>query len=220
MASNRLTRKPKIDTLKLAGLDDLQTDALQSFETIEFGRFDGVDLADRELSGLTLTDCELSNVTLENVEWGGSRIFDTAFNSVNAPRLAWPRTSVRNVQIKGSRVGAFDLFEGTVRSLVIEDSKLGLVNLRCSDVRDVVFRDCLIDELDLSQSRAERVAFRNTEVRTLIVDHAQLKHVDLRGLESSGFSGVEFLRGAVISTHQAVALSSAFARHLGIAVAD
>lgn len=111
MASNRLTRKPKIDTLTLTGLDDLEADALQSFETIEFGRFDGIELTDRERSGITLTDCELTTVSVENVEWGGSRIFDTVLTSVNAPRLAWPRTSVRNVRINGSRVGAFDLFE-------------------------------------------------------------------------------------------------------------
>lgn len=218
MASNRLTRKPKIDTLKLAGLDDLQTDALQSFETIEFGRFDGVDLADRELSGLTLTDCELSNVTLENVEWGGSRIFDTAFTSVNAPRLAWPRTSVRNVQIKGSRIGAFDLFEGTVRSLVIEDSKLGLVNLRGSDVRDVVFRDCLIDELDLSEATVARMAFENCRVSSLEVHQAKLSDVDLRGVEIESLRHLDGLGGTTIDSDQAVKFAAHFAAHLGMRI--
>ena len=65
MASPRLTRKPKIDSLALSGLDDLDAEVMAAYETVEFGRFDDVELVSRDLSGITLTDCELTGVTVE-----------------------------------------------------------------------------------------------------------------------------------------------------------
>ncbi|EGD53437.1 pentapeptide repeat-containing protein [Gordonia neofelifaecis] len=215
---SRPIRRPKIDRLNLTGLDDLTVDALQAHESIEFGRFQDAELVDRDLSGLTLTDCELSNLTIDSVELGGGRIFDSVLAGINAPRLSAARASIRNVRLRGSRVGAFDLFEGKVRSLVVEDSRLGLVNLRGSDVRDVVFRDCRIDELDLSEAAVARMSFENCTVRALEVHRSTLIDVDLRGADIETVRHLDGLRGAVVDSDQVVQFAAHFAAHLGLVV--
>lgn len=211
---------PIVNEPALYDLTDDDADAVVAGTTHEARRYTGVDLADRDLSGTEFSVCEFLGLDLDGAQLRGARFTETRLSGLAAVNLHAARTTWRDTVIEASRVGAAELYDADLHSVGLTGTKLSFVNLRGARLRDVVFDDCVIDELDLSQSRAERVAFRNTEVRTLIVDHAQLKDVDLRGLESSGFSGVEFLRGAVISTHQAVALSSAFARHLGIAVAD
>nr|WP_234037483.1 pentapeptide repeat-containing protein [Leucobacter sp. L43] len=112
------------------------------------------------------------------------------------------------------------MFDSDLESLHISESKLSFVNLRASRLRDVQFEQCVIDELDLAEARAERIAFTGCSVRSLCLDHAQLRDVDLRELDLSSVSGVESMRGTIISFTQAVDLTSAFAQHLGITIAD
>lgn len=218
MPAPRLTRQPKLDSLTLNGLDDLDDNVLAAHETIEFGRFADVDLTDRDLSGITLTDCELTAMVVQDVEWSGSRIFDSALASVNAPRMSLARSSIRNVRITDSRIGAFDLFEGKVRSLLIEGAKLGLVNLRGSDVRDVLVRDCVIEELDLSEATVARMAFENCRIASLDVHQAQLSDVDLRGADVETMRHLDGLRGVTIDGDQAVRFAAHFAAHLGVRI--
>lgn len=94
------------------------------------------------------------------------------------------------------------------------------MNLRASKLLDVQFDRCVIDELDLGEAHVERLAFRDCTLRALRFDHAQLRHVDLRGLDLESISGVDSLRGAVVSSTQAVDLARIFADHLGITVVD
>jgi uncharacterized protein YjbI with pentapeptide repeats len=119
-----------------------------------------------------------------------------------------------------SRFGAVEMFDSELQSVRVTGSKLSFVNLRSSTLRDVAFEHCVIDELDLGQARAERVSFTDCTISAILLDHARLSHVDLRGLDLTRISGVEFLRGAAITPAQAMDLSGVFAGHLGISVVD
>ncbi|MFZ2510794.1 MAG: pentapeptide repeat-containing protein [Gordonia sp. (in: high G+C Gram-positive bacteria)] len=211
---------PIINEPALYDLTDDDAACIEAGAVHEARRYTEADLADRELSGTEFSVCEFRGLHVDDAQLLGARFTETRIARLTATNLRAARTTWRDAVIEASRIGAAELYDADLHSVRISGTKISFANLRGARLRDVFFDDCVIDELDLSQARAERVAFGNTVVRTLLVDHAQLKHVDLRGLELGSFSGVEFLRGAVISARQAAELSGAFARHLGVAVAD
>ncbi|WP_228760032.1 pentapeptide repeat-containing protein [Pseudactinotalea sp. HY158] len=222
-----MSRRPKvaapiIDGLHLVDLADAIGEELVAGGHYEARRYTGADLAGRDLTGVVVSECEFLDLAANEVQLRGARFAETRLVRVNAPMFQAARSTWRDAWIEGSRFGAVELFDADLQSVRVSDSKLSFVNLRSATLRDVHFAHCVIDELDLAQARAERIAFEGCTVGRIRFDHAQLRHVDLRGLGLggiSGISGIESMDGAVISSRQAAELTGLFAEHLGITVA-
>ena len=165
---------------------------------------------------MTLTECELVGVTAHTTLLQHARLVETRFERLNAPVLDATRSSWRDVELIGSRIGALDIYDAALRSVRITGSKLDWINLRSSTLEDVLFEDCTIEELDLSGVTAVRVAFTNCRAGSVSLAHARLTDVDLRGLEMGSISNLEGLAGATFDLHQVTALAPALASHLGI----
>ena len=221
MATRRPTlTAPIVGDLRLTDLTDRDADDLQAHGHHEATRFTDADLSGRDLSGITFTECELTGVDLDGTQLRGGRLVETRIARATAPTLRAARTTWRDVHVDASRFGAVETFDSEWKSVRVTGSKLSFVNLRSSTLRDVAFEHCVIDQLDLGQARAERVSFAGCTVGALLIDQATLSHVDLRGLDLTRISGVEFLRGAALSPTQVMELSHLFAEHLGIVVVD
>ncbi|NLV79955.1 MAG: pentapeptide repeat-containing protein [Rhodococcus sp.] len=216
--ADRATRAPRIDALRPVDLDDHDADELVPHSTYEQILVTDAVLGTCELAGAALTASELRGLTVDELDVADARFVDTRITRVQAPRMVAQRCSLHNVRIDASRIGAMDLFDCGLRSVVVSDSKLGLVNLRGATVRDVVFRGCILDELDVSEARFTRVAFEDCTVGELDVHRATFEHVDLRGLHIGTVRNLDGMRGATITGEQAVALTGAFAAHLGIRI--
>ena len=132
---------------------------------------------------------------------------------LDASRSTW-----REVELLGSRLGALDLYDAEIRSTRIVGSRIGWFNLRGSTLEDVVLEDCTLEELDLSGATATRVRLRGCRVDSLLLAGARLQDVDLRGLEVGSIANLEALAGATLDAEQVAALATAFASHLGIRV--
>lgn len=85
--------------------------------------------------------------------------------------------------------------------VVFENCKFGWLNLAGAIVRDVVFRNCQFEEIDLG-GRIQRVAFEDSRTGLLTCTGAQLREVNVEGLDFAQVQGIEFLRGAQISALQ------------------
>ncbi|WP_198928450.1 pentapeptide repeat-containing protein [Tersicoccus sp. Bi-70] len=211
---------PLIEDLHLPDLTDADPVTIRAGGHHEAQRYTDADLSERELADTVFTECAFDGVTAGDADLRGARFLETSVARLTAPVLRASRSTWRDARLAGSRLGAVELDGADLRSVAITGSKLTYVNLRTASLRDVAFTDCVIDELDLTQAEADRVALDGCTVGTLLIDHARLRHVDLRGAELRTISGVDALRGAVLSSAQAADLAEAFAAHLGITVSD
>lgn len=218
MRRSTTTKKPVLSRLILPGLEQATAGDLAAHEHHEGLSLEGIDLTGCDLSGATFTECELVGVTAHTTVLQHARLVETRIERLNAPVLDATRSTWRDVELSGSRIGALDIYDAGVRSTRISGSKFDWINLRSSILEDVLFEDCTIEELDLSGATATRVAFVNCRVGSLALAHATLKDVDLRGLEIGAIGNLEGMAGATLDAQQVTTLAPVFASHLGIRV--
>lgn len=214
------TSSPNVPDVRLGELTEDDGSGLRDGGTYELLRFTDLDISARNLVGATFSECEFNGVVANEAVLRSVRLLESRLSGMYAPSLDLARATLRDVQISDSRMGAVDLYDAAIRSVAVTASKLTWANFRGAELRNMVFTDCVFDELDLAGAAADRIAFRNCTATTLRVDQSRLRHVDLRGLSFTDISGLDSLKGAVLSSPQAVDLAPAFAAHLGVTVTD
>ncbi|WP_394770834.1 pentapeptide repeat-containing protein [Lacisediminihabitans sp.] len=214
------TLSPKIERLVLVDLTDGDPETLEARESYDGLRFVSADLGGRSLAAASFSECEFLDLSANGCDLRSASFVETRIERLDAPILAAPRSRFRDVELQGSRIGSAEFYDASWQSVHISNCKLGFVNLRGAELRDVLFTDCTIDELDLGGAAAHRMSFVNTTVTSLDVTRAKLEHVDLRGAELRGLTGLEGLRGATVNPYQVSDLATVFARHFGIKIED
>jgi uncharacterized protein YjbI with pentapeptide repeats len=220
MARKSSTQAPRLDAIMLDDLVAGDPEAVRSHEVFEGLSFGAIDLAGRELSGVTFRECSFDDVQAHEAALRGATFSDVEVSRLNAPIFSAPRSEWRSVSIDASRLGSAELYEGSLSSVHISSTKLGFVNLSGAALLDVLFTGCSIDELDLGSARLNRVAFVDCTIGVLSLHHATLQNVDLRRAELSRIDGFTALAGATLTSGQVADLASSFAEHLGIRVED
>ena len=213
---SKKVQPPRISALRLPALDEGNPDFLQPHERYDGESHVGGDLSGRMLDGISFSECELINTSAHEVSLRNARFLDTRLERFNAPVLKAPGMVLRDVELEASRIGSAEAFSSEWNSVRISGSKLDFLNLRGSVLKDVAFSDCVIGELDLVGAKLTRVSFNNTRINTLALDQATLEHVDLRGADIHGISGIGSLRGATLSGFQLTEMAPLLAEHLGL----
>lgn len=229
-STRKATQFPVLEALALPELRDADGVVPLPHQAYDGLRFSALSLADedgfaadaaQDLTGVTFSECEIAGLTGDDVTLRGARVTETRISQLNVPRLRAARSVFRDVELFESRVGALEAHDAEFTSVLMAHSKLGWANFRSATLRRVVFRDCVFSELDFGGATLDGVVFDDCRVDALQIDGARLKNVDLRGLTIQGsISDAQNLRGATISSAQATDLTSAFAAHLGIRIAD
>ncbi len=218
MRRRTTTRPPVLERLVLPDLEEADAAQLNAQDRHDGLRLAGADLTGADLTGATFTECELLDVTAHTTVLQHARLLETRIERLNAPVLDATRSTWRDVELVGSRIGALDVYDAEIRSTRITGTKFDWINLRSSTLEDVLFEDCTIDELDLGAVTASRVAFVNCRARSVALPHARLEDVDLRGLEMGSIANLEGLSGATLDAAQVTALAPLLAAHLGLRV--
>ena len=213
-------RPPVLEEPDLGLLHDSEADELAAGEMVEDLQLAGTDLSGTDLSATTLMGCLLSEVFADDTDLSAARLVDCRLERLSSTYLHSPRSTWRTVELTGSRIGAWELYDADIESLLIEDCRLGFANLAGTGMSDVLIRGTRIDELDLSGIEAQRVRFEDCRVGTLRLHGGSLSDVDLRGLEMRTVSGVGSLAGATVSSGQISELAPLLAQHLGLRVTD
>ena len=213
-------RPPVLTAPDLSRLRDGAADELAAGEIVEDLRLAEADLSGAGLSAISLLSCRFSEVFADDTDLTAARLVDCRLERLSSTYLHSPRSTWRAVELTGSRIGAWEIYDADLESVLIEDCRLGFANLAGTTLRDVLIRSTRIDELDLSGIEAERVRFEDCRVGTLRLRGGSLSDVDLRGLEMRVVSGVSSLAGATISGEQLTELASLLAQHLGLRVED
>lgn len=211
---------PKTSPLRLADLDEGDPADLVAGETYDRMRFSAPVIRGLDLGGITLSECELVDWEVRDTHFPEAALLETRMSGLFATGFRAPRSTLRQVEIDGARIGAVELMDAKLRSVVFTDVRLGFVNLRGASLTDVIFRDCVLEGVDVGDATLTRVAFDGCRAGDLDLTRATLKDVDLRGLEVERIRGLEGIAGATMSHAQVVALSESFAAHLGIRLVD
>ena len=211
-------RPPALTAPDLSRLRGGGADELAAGEMVEDLRLAGADLSGADLSAISLLSCRLSEIFTDDTDLAAARLVDCRLERLSSTYLHSPRSTWRAVELAGSRIGAWELYDADVESALIEDCRLGFANLAGTGLRDVLIRGTRIDELDLSGVEAQRVRFEDCRVGRL--SGGSLSDVDLRGLEMRVVSGLGALAGATISGDQLAELAPLLATHLGLRVED
>ena len=190
-------------------LDPAGTDGLRIAEAV----FDAVTRHDA-----TYRETELVRATVTGSHFTNCRFIDVRFEGLDAPDLIAARSTWRDTEILGSRLGTAGLYDATVSSLRLERCKIGFLGLQGAEVHDLLVESCTVDELDLTEAKLTRVAFRDTTIGELRLAHSQLSHVDLRGARLGAVSPTLGLRGAVVTVEQLLDLAPVLAHEAGIVV--
>ena len=184
----------------------------------EAERYAEIDLNGSDLEFWSFTDCEFRQTGLDATRLRGSRLSEVIMGEVDAAVFSAPRTSWRNVEVTGSRLGSAELYASTWRSVAIVGSKINYLNARTADWQDVRFTDCTLDEIDLSDATVTRLAFTGCRIGTLSLAGARLTDVDFREVRLEMINGLAGLAGAWVSESQLVELAPLLAAHLEIRV--
>ena len=214
------SRPPVLTAPDLSRLRDGAADELAAGEMVEDLRLAEADLSGAGLSAISLLSCRFSEVFADDTDLTAARLVDCRLERLSSTYLHSPRSTWRAVELTGSRIGAWEIYDADLESVLIEDCRLGFANLAGTTLRDVLIRSTRLDELDLSGIEAERVRFEDCQVGTLRLRGGSLSDVDLRGLEMRMVSGVDSLGGATVSGEQLTELAPLLAQHLGLRVED
>ncbi|MEG2423335.1 pentapeptide repeat-containing protein [Glutamicibacter sp.] len=178
-------------------------------ELLHFRDFDEPLAAD----GARLEECRFSSVQIEALR--NARLIQCELDQSGAPALQAAGAFLNDVRVTHSRFGSADFAEAQLDGVVFENCKFGWLNLRGATVRDVLFVNCQFEEIDLG-GQIQRLGFVDSRAGQITAAGAQLREVDLQGLDFAQVEGVDGLRGARISSLQLGLLAEAMASHLGI----
>jgi len=218
VAKHNSSPAPRITFAAPTGLADGDVQGLEPHESREGERFDGGDLTDVDLSGISLMECVLDAVTLTDTGLRGARFVDSVVSASFATSLVAARSTWRRVRIENARWGSAELFDSVLESVAVAGGKIDFLNLRGAKLTDVEIENAQITELDLASFIGTRVAIRNCRIDTIDFTHATCVDVDLRDTTFSRFVGIQGMRGTILSEAQLAEFAPVMAGLLGIRV--
>ena len=169
------------------GQDDLSGQAAEAVE-FERCRFDGT-----RLSGLSLRRGQFSDVEFRNVDLAGSRLADSAL--VNA--------AVLQCRLTGSV-----WTDSGFREVLFDGCRSDLASFRFSRFRNVVFRGCNLVEANFQGADLTGARFEDCRLEGAQFSGAKMAGTRFSRCDLWGVSGVESLRGSVVSSADAQSLAS------------
>jgi uncharacterized protein YjbI with pentapeptide repeats len=187
------------------------------------GDYDAVSFTDLDLSAQNANnarflDCAIVRCRADGLQLRRARVVETVMSDLQAATLDLAGSSWRDSLVTGGRIGAVAASSATLMRVRFRGVKLDFLNLRGATLRDVVFENCVLGELDASDATLTDVDFSGSRVDTLAVRNSTLTRVDLSAATLQTVSGLDHLRGAIVSAPQLIDLAPLLAEHLGIVV--
>jgi uncharacterized protein YjbI with pentapeptide repeats len=187
------------------------------------GDYDAVSFTDLDVSGQNannarLLDCALVRCRANGLQLRRARFVETLVADLQATTIDLAESVWRDSLVTGGRVGAVAASNVKLARVRFRGVKLDFLNLRGATLQDVVFQDCVLGEVDAADAALTDVDFSGSRVDILGVRNATLARVDLSRATLQTLSGLDHLRGAIVSAAQLLDLAALFADHLGIVV--
>lgn len=179
-----------------------------------------IDLSDRQAGGAELDQCRYTAVNFGHVEMRRATVRDVEFDRCDLANVLVRDSSMVRVRVGASRMTGLALLASSVRDVVFRDCRMDLASFSGTRFADVVFTNCRLDQANFGDADLSGVRFDACDLSGAQFSGATLDGTRFSGCELTGIAGVTSLRGAIITSADALTLARIFAEALGIAIDD
>ncbi|MFF9571989.1 pentapeptide repeat-containing protein [Streptomyces sp. NPDC014685] len=197
------------------------TGGMEREGTYEWLHFDGCDFEDVDGGSSGFTESAFSAVTFTRGRYRRSQFDDVWLRTVrmvgtDLAETTWMDSECDEVVLAGTELSGSHL-----NRVTFHNCKFDSVNARLAKLRNVSFVDCLLRDVDFGGAVLTDVTFPGSTLDRAHFDNAKMTKVDLRGAAGLNIaSGIDALKGAVISTWQLLDMAPALAEVIGLTVKD
>jgi len=189
-------------------------------DVYEMLAFADEDWSDREVVGAEIEACTFGNVNLSRTRLKRVVIRDARFDRCDLANLhAHDGTFVR-VAITASRMTGLSWLDNHLREVSIDGCRMDLSSFRASTFDNVVFTSCRMEQADFGDADLRGARFEGCDLTGAQFSGARMTGTRFTGCDLTGIAGVTSMRGAFITSTDAVALAYILAGALGITVED
>jgi uncharacterized protein YjbI with pentapeptide repeats len=179
-----------------------------------------VDLSGSEAAGVELDQCRYSNVNLANVVMRRATIRDVEFDRCDLANLLARDSSLIRVELRASRMTGTAVLATVVRDVAFRDCRMNLASFFGSRFTNVTFTNCRLEQANFGDADVSGVQFDHCDLTGAQLSGAAMDGARFTGCDLTGISGVTSLRGAIITSDDALTLARIFAEALGITIED
>jgi len=173
--------------------------------------FEGQDISYTEGRGAELRSCVLKRCNLRGIRWTRASFTDVIFENCDLSNARFYEGYFQRVQFIGCKMMGADAVDARLRNVAFDDSILRMLNLSGAKLTCVRFKDCDLSEAALRMlQEMKRVGFDRCDLTRAELAGTKLKGIDLTSckLEGIQLTGAPELRGAYVSSEQAIQLSA------------
>jgi uncharacterized protein YjbI with pentapeptide repeats len=181
---------------------------------------DDLDLSGREASGAELDQCRYQNVNFAQVRLNRATVKDVEFSRCDLANVRARNSSIRRAIISATRMTGLSWITGGIRDVVFDSCRIDLGYFSATKFANVIFTGCRLDQANFGDTDLSDVRFDKCDLSGAQFSGASLADTRFSGCDLTGLSGVSSLRGATITTGDAVSLAGIFAEALGIRIED
>jgi len=182
--------------------------------------FSDLDLSGREAAGAEIEACRYANVNLSQVKLRRGLVRDVIFERCDLANLRAVDSSFTRVAISSCRMTGLSLLDNELRDVTFTGCRVDLGSFRASKFDDVVFTDCRMEQADFADADLRGARFAGCSLTSAQFSGARMTGTRFARCELTGISGVTSMRGAIITSPDAVALAAILAGALGITIED
>jgi uncharacterized protein YjbI with pentapeptide repeats len=179
-----------------------------------------VDLSGRTASGVDFDQCRYAAVSFANVVLRRASIKDVEFDRCDLANLLARDSSLIRVALHASRMTGAAMLASTVRDVAFRDCRMDLAAFSGSRFVNVAFSNCRLDQANFGDADLSGVEFYGCDLSRAQFSSATMTGAKFSGCDLTGISGVTSLRGAIITSSDALTLARIFAEALGITIDD
>lgn len=206
-------QKPKM----LKVLENYSLPALNEAELIEHVSMKNMDFVPTTQNYFEVDGCLLERVNFLNISELRTSFMDSKLKLCNFSNSSFTSESFIRSEFIESKFVGFNLTEELVRDVIFDHCDFTLANF--SDIRfqNVLFKNCLFSDTRFFSCQFKDVEFLDSTLENIEIFKSPLKGVDISSCTLIGGKFcVEDLKGAIVSSEQALALS----RLLGMIIRD
>ena len=178
------------------------------------------DLAGRDVVSIEIDQCRYQNVNFGQCELDRAVISDSVFSQCDFANLHARDCSLVRVQMSGSRMTGLAWTEGGIREVTFESCGMDMASFRFATLKNVVFSDCKLARADFQEADLRGARFESCDLTGAQLSKAQMEGTRFADCSLAGINGVTSLRGAIVKSRDALALTYSLAGALGITIED
>ncbi len=195
--------------------DDLKDDGV--YLSLEYR---DIELAKRDVASVEIDQCRYKNVNFGQTELDRAIISDSVFEDCDLANLRARECSLVRVTLASNRMTGLSWADGSVREATFESCRMDMSSFRFSALKSVVFADCKLMQADFQEADLRSARFEHCDLSGAQFSKAQMEGTRFSDCTLDGINGVMSLRGSIVKSRDALALTYSLASALGIKVED